>query len=155
MPSLHHREPGLIAALFEKKIYASIIADGIHVDFAMIRLAKELLGERLFLITDAVTEANEGVYQHVNAGDRYTMPDGTLSGSNLSMLKAVQNCVDAVGISLPEAINMASLYPAKLMGDDQKSGKIETGYRANLFSFTSAYDIRMVFMNGQQIQIDN
>ncbi len=148
MPSLHHREPGLVAALFEKKIYASIIADGIHVDFAMIRLAKELLGNRLFLITDAVTEASEGVYQHVNAGDRYTMPDGTLSGSNLSMLKAVQNCVEKIGISLTEAINMASLHPAELMGDGNKYGKIETGYHANLFSFTPAYAIDKVFMNG-------
>ena len=111
---MHHREPGYIPAIFEEKPYTSIVADGIHVDFAMIRLAKRELGDKLFFITDAVTAAQKGTYQHQFKGDRYTMPDGTLSGSCLTMLKAVQNGVEQVGIGLAEAINMASLYPAQV-----------------------------------------
>src|SRR5665213_2989644 len=64
MPQMHHRDPGYIPAIFEEKPYTSIVADGIHVDFAMVRLAKRELGDKLFLITDAVTVANEGTYQH-------------------------------------------------------------------------------------------
>jgi N-acetylglucosamine-6-phosphate deacetylase len=89
----------------------------------MIALAKRELGDKLFLITDAVAEASEGTYQHVFNGDRYTMPDGTLSGSCLTMLKAVQNCVTYCNIALPEAVNMATLYPAQLAGLTSK-GKI-------------------------------
>ncbi len=44
MPQMHHREPGYIPAIFEEKPYTSIVNDGIHVDFAMVRLAKRELG---------------------------------------------------------------------------------------------------------------
>ena len=93
MPQMHHREPGYIPAIFEARPYTSIVADGIHVDFAMTRLAKSQLGDKLFLITDAVTAATTGAYQHQLINGKYVMPDGTLSGSSLTMLKAVENCV--------------------------------------------------------------
>jgi N-acetylglucosamine-6-phosphate deacetylase len=97
----------------------------------MIDLAKRELADRLFLITDAVTETKEGIYQHEFKGDRYTMPDGTLSGSCLTMLKAVENCVLKVGISLDEALRMASTYPARLI-EDNKRGLIQAGRRADI-----------------------
>ncbi len=140
MPQMHHREPGIIPAIFEERPYTSIVADGIHVDFPMIRLAKRQLGDKLFLITDAVTAAAEGAYQHQLKGDRYVMPDGTLSGSCLTMLKAVQNCVEKVGIDLAEAINMASLYPAQLAGQTHK-GKIADGYDADLIIFNDRFEV--------------
>ena len=148
MPPLHHREPGLIAAIFEQKPYASIIVDGIHVDYAMVWLAKKLLGPKLFFITDAVTEATEGVYQHVFTGDRYTMPDGTLSGSSLTMLRSVQNAVERVGISLAEAVNMASLYPAELIRHADRKGKIEKGYSADFLVFDKTYTVQQVSFKG-------
>jgi N-acetylglucosamine-6-phosphate deacetylase len=149
MPQMHHREPGYIPAIFEERPYTSVVADGIHVDFAMIRLAKRELGDKLFLITDAVTATNEGAYQHKFTGDRYVMPDGTLSGSCLTMLKAVENCVNHVGIGLAEAINMASLYPAQLAGVNK--GKIAVGYDADLVVFDDTYTIKKTFLAGKQV----
>lgn len=149
MPPMHHRQPGIIPAVFEDKPYTSIVADGIHVDFTMIALAKRMLGDKLFLITDAVTESRTGVYQHVLNGDHYTMPDGTLSGSNLTMLKAVQNCVTQVGIGLAEAINMASLYPAQLIGVAQQQGKVAQNYTANLIVFNDAFEVQAVCLKGE------
>jgi N-acetylglucosamine-6-phosphate deacetylase len=149
MPQMHHREPGYIPAIFEEKPYTSVVADGIHVDFAMIRLAKRELGDKLFLITDAVTTANEGTYQHQFTGDRYVMPDGTLSGSCLTMLMAVQNCVNHVGVPLAEAINMASLYPAQLAGVNK--GKVEVGYDADLVIFNAAFEVKGTYMAGKQV----
>ena len=131
MPPLLHRNPGMVAAIFDKIPYASIVADGVHVDFEMIKLAKKLLGDRLFLITDAVTACKNGPYQHVFDGDRYVMPDGTLSGSALTMLKAVKNCINHVDIPIDEALRMANSYPAKLL----RKGKLENikiGDSANL-----------------------
>jgi N-acetylglucosamine-6-phosphate deacetylase len=147
MPQMHHREPGYIPAIFEERPYTSIVADGIHVDFAMIRLAKRELGDKLFLITDATTAATEGVYQHQLKGDRYVMPDGTLSGSCLTMLKGVENCVKQVGIDLAEAVNMASLYPAQL-AKQAKKGKVEKGFDADLVIFNADFKVQGTFMQG-------
>ena len=147
MPPMHHRDPGYIPAIFEERPYTSIVADGIHVDFPMIRLAKRELGDKLFLITDAVTESSTGAYKHQLKGDRYILPDGTLSGSCLTMLKAVQNCVEHVGIGLAEAINMAALYPAQLIGD-AGIGKIEKGLDANLVIFDDKFNVTGVIFKG-------
>ena len=147
MPPMHHRDTGYIPAIFEERPYTSIVADGIHVDFAMIRLAKRELGDKLFFITDAVTSTNEGAYKHKFTGDRYVMPDGTLSGSCLTMLKAVQNGVELAGITLAEAINMASLYPAQLASLERK-GKIVAGFDADLIVFNDAFEVQGTVFKG-------
>jgi len=147
MPLMHHREPGYIPAIFEEKPYTSIVADGIHVDFAMVRLAKRELGDKLFLITDAVTPTNHGNYQHQFTGDRYVVPEGTLSGSCLTMLQAVANCVNYAGIGLAEAINMASLYPAQLASMPKK-GKIAAGFDADLIIFNDSFEVQATIFKG-------
>ncbi|MFI5137292.1 MAG: N-acetylglucosamine-6-phosphate deacetylase [Sphingobacteriales bacterium] len=150
MPQMHHREPGYIPAIFEERPYTSIVADGVHVDFAMVRLAKRELGDKLFLITDSVAAASEGTYQHQFKGDRYVMPDGTLSGSVLTMLKAVENCVKHVGIGLAEAINMASLYPAQLAKMDQK-GQVAAGFDADMIVFNADFEVQGTVFKGNYL----
>lgn len=149
MPPLHHREPGIVAAILECGPYASVVADGIHVSFAMIKLAKRTLGSRLFLITDAVTECKDGTYPHVFRGDRYVMPDGTLSGSALTMLTAVKNCVQQCAIDIAEAICMASLYPAEVIGVHRSKGKIEEGFDADFVVFDDNFVVQKTFVKGQ------
>jgi N-acetylglucosamine-6-phosphate deacetylase len=132
MSPLQHRGLGMVGAIFEHlKVQVSLVADGFHVDFAAIRIAKKVLGERLFLITDAVTTNTEGAYSHRLEGEKYVIADGTLSGSALTMLKCVQNCVEKVRIPLEEALRMASLYPAKAVGLAHQFGKIEKGFAAD------------------------
>jgi N-acetylglucosamine-6-phosphate deacetylase len=150
MPQMHHREPGYIPAIFEERPFTSIVADGIHVDFAMVRLAKRELGDKLFFITDAVTATDEGAYKHKFTGDRYTMPDGTLSGSCLTMLKCVQNGVEQSGINLAEAVNMASLYPAQLASLEKK-GKIAVGFDADLIVFNDAFEVQGTVFKGNYL----
>ncbi len=131
MSPLQHRAPGLPGAIFNHPtVMSSVVPDGIHVDFAALKISKKQMGERLFIITDAVAETLTGEYQHIYKGDRYALPDGTLSGSALTMLKGVKNLVEKVGIDLPEALRMASLYPAKIIGRDNEFGKIEKGSNA-------------------------
>lgn len=142
MSPLQHREPGLVGAIYNHAtVMSSVVPDGIHVDFAALRISKKIMQERLFIITDAVTATNGGDYPHVFKGDRYTMPDGTLSGSALTMIQGVKNLVTAVGIELEEALRMASLYPAKVMGTDKKYGRIEKGYAADLVVFDDAFKV--------------
>ncbi|MEO8794477.1 MAG: N-acetylglucosamine-6-phosphate deacetylase [Daejeonella sp.] len=148
MPQIHHREPGLATAIFKSKPFASIIADGVHVSYPMIDMAKELLGEKLFLITDAVTETNEGIYPHIFKEDRYVMPDGTLSGSCLSMFQAVRNCVKHTNIQLDEALRMASTYPSNLIQNQTKAGYIKADYPANLVVFNEQLTIENTCVAG-------
>ena len=141
MSPLHHREPGLPAAILQHpSVMASIIPDGFHVDFEMISIAKQIMKERLFIITDAVTETNEGLYPHQLAEDKYES-NGILSGSVLSMAKGVKNLVDKVGIELSEALRMASLYPARLLGMSNSMGMIKRGYKADLVFLDNALNV--------------
>jgi N-acetylglucosamine-6-phosphate deacetylase len=130
MSPLQHREPGLVGAAFlHPSVKASIIADGHHVSFEAIRIAKQQMGERLFIITDAVTETSGGYYQHYLAGDKYESA-GTLSGSSLTMHQSFRNLVEKVGIEEGEALRMCSLYPAQVLGCADTRGKIAPGYAA-------------------------
>ncbi|RYY19202.1 MAG: N-acetylglucosamine-6-phosphate deacetylase, partial [Chitinophagaceae bacterium] len=73
MTGLQHREPGVVGAIFnDSNVMSSIVCDGIHVDFAAVRIAKKIMAERLFYITDAVAESKVGSYQHIFKNDRYT-----------------------------------------------------------------------------------
>jgi N-acetylglucosamine-6-phosphate deacetylase len=130
MSPLQHREPGLVgAAMDHPSVMSSIIPDGYHVDLAAVRIAKKAMNERLFVITDAVTETSEGAYQHYLSGDKYEAAN-ILSGSALTMDKALQNLVIHAGIEIAEALRMCSLYPARVIGMDKEAGRIQDGYRA-------------------------
>jgi N-acetylglucosamine-6-phosphate deacetylase len=141
MSPLHHREPGMVgAALHHQGVVASIIPDGHHVDFAVIGLAKKLMGERLFAITDAVTETTEGAYKHHLAGDKYEC-NGTLSGSAISMYIAFSNLVKKVGIEVEEALRMCSLYPARALKMAHLYGKIAPGFAAQFVVLNKQLDL--------------
>ena len=147
MSPLHHRDPGLPGAVFNSdKACASIIADGIHVDFTMLTMAGKIMKERLFLVSDAVEENDHGPYQHVRQIDRFTLPDGTLSGSLLTMLSAARNCVRHAGISTEEALRMASFYPAQLMKISDR-GVIAPGARAELIVLDRDLELKGMFYN--------
>ncbi|RNL49563.1 N-acetylglucosamine-6-phosphate deacetylase [Pedobacter jejuensis] len=154
MSPIHHRAPGIPTAVFNHdKAMASIIADGQHVDFEVVKFAHKLLKERLFLITDAVTECSTGPYQHIKSDDKFVMPDGTLSGSSLTMLQAVKNCIKHCNISLSDALNMATTYPAKLIDKSSTIGKIEKGLDANLLILDSDLNLKQVIFQGKNLSI--
>lgn len=144
MSPLQHREPGMVGAIFNHpNVMSSIVCDGIHVDYAAVKIAKSVMKERLFFITDAVAETTTGEYQHLFSGDRYALPDGTLSGSALTMMQCVKNGVEQAGIPLDEALRMASTYPAQLV-KDRKMGRITKGYEACMVVFDDALQVQQV-----------
>lgn len=152
MSALHHRNVGLPGASFSHPtVCASIIVDGIHVDYQAVKLSKALLKERLFLITDAVASCDKGIYTHILNADHYILPDGTLSGSALSMLQAIKNCVAHVQIPLDEAIRMATLYPANLIGRTDL-GRFEAGAFANVLVFDANFKVQQVYFKGNLIK---
>jgi len=76
---------------------------------------------------------------------------GTLSGSALTMIEAVQNSVEYCGIALDEALRMATLYPARAMGVEKQLGTVAAGKAANLTVFTRDYQIIKTFVNGESV----
>ncbi len=143
MSPLQHRQPGLVGATMDDApVMASIIPDGHHVDYAALRIAKQVMKERLFVITDAVTETTKGHYQHKPVGDKYEA-DNILSGSALTMAKAVQNLVNFGAIELGEALRMCSLYPAKVLGI-KELGKIDTGYNARMVVLDDQMEVKQL-----------
>jgi len=151
MSPLQHREVGLPGAVFNHpKAYASIIVDGIHVNYEAVKISKQAMGERLFLITDAVATCHKGIYQHVLNGDHFVLPDGTLSGSALTQLQSVQNCVKKVGIPLDESIRMATLYPALLI-ERSDIGNLEEGSMANVLVFDADFQVQQVIFEGETL----
>ena len=151
MSPLHHRNTGLPGAAYcSKNAFASIIPDGIHVDFNTLMISKKMMQERLFLITDAVAESGEGAYVHVKQKDCFTLPDGTLSGSAITLLEGVKNCVKHAKIPLDEALRMATAYPAKLI-DMKELGKIAPGCKANILVFSKDYQPLYTILNGKVI----
>ncbi len=152
MTPIHHREPGIPTAVFNHdRAMASIIVDNQHVSFEVVKIVQKLMKDRLFLITDAVTECATGPYQHQKLGDKFVMPDGTLSGSSLTMLQAVKNCVQHCGITLSEAIKMATLLPAKLIGQEHLFGKIAAGQQANILVLDQTLNLQQVIFKGERV----
>lgn len=155
MSPLHHRLPGVPAAVFNHPTaLSSIIADGNHVDFEVVRLAYKAMGNRLFLITDAVAACEEGPYQHRLVGDKFVMPDGTLSGASNTLLQSIKNCVDHAGISLEDAVTMATKTPASLLKDKHAIGSIEEGYEANFIEVDADLNLKNVWYKGVLVKME-
>lgn len=154
------REPGVVGAIYDTPdVYAGIIADGFHVDYANIRIAHKIKGEKLVLVTDATAPAGADMDYFIFVGKKVYYRDGkcvdehgTLGGSALTMIEAVQNTVEHVGIALDEALRMATLYPAKAIGVDNKLGRIKKGLVANLTVFDRDFNVQATVVNGQYEQ---
>lgn len=154
------REPGVVGAIYDTpEVYAGIIADGFHVDYANIRIAHKIKSEKLVLVTDATAPAGADMDYFIFVGKKVYYRDGkcvdengTLGGSALTMIEAVQNTVEHVGIALDEALRMATLYPAKAMGLEEKLGRVKKGMVANLTVFDRDFNVQATVVNGQYEQ---
>ena len=150
MSQWHSRSLGLVGASFRLDAWTSIIADGLHCDFESLRLAKQLKGEKLFLITDAVTHDESGPYIFTKTGIRFTNEAGVLSGSALTMDEAIRNCVQKAGISLEEAIRMSTVYPAEVANLAQL-GSIGAGKRACFVHLSGDLHVKQVWYDGEAL----
>ena len=152
------KEPGLVGAVFSSDAYAGIIVDGVHAHFQSVKMASDLLKEKLFLVSDAsFTGAPaqekiyfEGVEISFSNGQYYT-PSGKLAGSCISMLDAVKNCVEHAGISPFLAIKMATEIPAEILGVNNKMGKIEEGFSSKLLVLNEKWEL-LQSVNSRQHQ---
>jgi len=143
MSPLTSREPGVVGAvLASEALYAGIIADGVHVDFANVGIAARLKPDHLCLVTDAMlTLAGQTERFDIRGveirrdGNRLSDAGGTLAGAHLAMDEAIRNMVQNVGLALPQALQMASSNPARAIQRPDLA-KVRKGKAASL-SFLS------------------
>ena len=142
MTQMGHREPGVVGATFDSPdVYAPIILDGFHCDYAAARIAYKIKKDKLFLISDALfvgEKVKQFQWEEFDAyleNGQYRNSEGNLAGAAVSMGDCVRNAVQQVGISLDEAIKMATIRPAKALGIEDKIGQIKEGFPATFVVF--------------------
>ncbi|MGG4455542.1 N-acetylglucosamine-6-phosphate deacetylase [Brevibacillus porteri] len=160
MTGLHHREPGVVgAAMYHEQLSTELIADGIHVHPAVMKILYRVkTAERLALVSDSMRAAamGEGTYdlggQEVHVHDNQAkLADGTLAGSILTLNRAVGNMVTLSGVALPEAVEMASLTPASILGFGDRKGRLAAGYDADITVLNTQFDVTMTFVAGKEV----
>lgn len=156
MSGLRNRAPGIIGASFlAQGTWAGIIADGIHVDYENIMIAKRLKGNRLFLVSDAMPPVGAGECDFTIdgkaircEGGKCVSDDGTIAGSALNMNQALKNIVTFCDIAVDEALRMTSTYPAQLLRVDDRLGVIRKGSFADLILLDNELTVRGIIRHG-------
>ncbi len=145
MSGLTGRNPGVIGAILSNSCYAGLIVDLLHVDKNSVKLVTKMKPTSIYLVTDAVTPTATDMTEFDFAGKHLYVKDGkcvdsdgTLGGAYLTMNEAVKNCVLHCDISLEQALAMATIVPAQLMGLPNEIGNIQKGLRADLVSLNLA-----------------
>lgn len=153
-----HRAPGVLGAVLSSdKITAELIADGVHVHPAAMKVLYRCLGsQRLVLVTDAMAGAGleDGVYDLVGStvtvkNGRAALANGTLAGSVATLDRCVRNMVHEVGVPLPEAVQMATLNPARAIGLENAAGQLAVGRAADLVIMDEDLRIALTLVNGR------
>lgn len=156
---LHQRDPGVVgAALTDRRVTCELIADTFHVHKALFQLVAKMKDENLVLITDCLraTGLKDGTY--TLGGQEFTLQgiechlkDGTIAGSVLRLNHAIKNMLDNTDLTIPQAVAMASLSPARCIGLDDRKGSIEVGKDADLALADDQFEISATILGGRTI----
>ncbi|MGZ4778675.1 MAG: N-acetylglucosamine-6-phosphate deacetylase [Thermoanaerobaculia bacterium] len=159
MTGMHHREPGVVgAALVSTDATAELIADGIHVHPAVLRIATMAMPNRIALVTDAIRACGlaDGKYKlydsEVTVADGAArLSTGTLAGSMLTMARAVQNMVELAGLPVHTVIPLATEVPSRILGVADRKGRLEAGYDGDAVVLSPKFAVERVFVAGEPI----
>ena len=161
MPQPVHRAPGPIPAGAERGADAELIADGVHVHPAMVRLLFRLYGaEHVILISDSMRacglpdgEYDLGGQQVTVRGKRAVLRDhpDTIAGSVTCLYDCMREAVLNMGVPLADAVRAASANPARALGIGGDYGSLAAGAYANIILADEQLNIRAVYLKGRQI----
>ena len=158
MSPLQGRAPGVVgAALEDRGSWLGVIADGVHVHAASLRVALAAKPRgKVFLVTDAMPmvggdDPSFDLYDEtITARDGVVRnAAGSLAGSALDMLTAVRNAVSMLDVPLAEAARMAATYPADFLGLSASHGRIAPSRRADLVRLDARLDLRGTWIGGR------
>jgi N-acetylglucosamine-6-phosphate deacetylase len=156
MRPIHHREPGPVTALLERPdAFVELIADGVHVHPAVLRLAATRKTGRAVLVTDAMAAAGvgDGDYDlgpmkvEVRGGVARLAGQGSIAGSTLTMAAAVKFAVRVAGLPIEDVVHAATAAPAAMLGLEGV-GSVRAGFRADLVALDADLEVRRVMRAG-------
>lgn len=160
MSGIHHRDPGCAGAvLMDDAAFVEVIADGVHLHPAILKMIYRLKGaKKITLISDCINAGglNDGTYRlgeldvRVEKGVARTLK-GSLAGSTLTLNRAIENFVNLAGISEVDAINMASIIPAKFLGLSDSLGSIAVNKRACFAIVDEHGDVVATILDGNLV----
>ncbi len=152
MSQMGHRQPGLAGAVLSGDCHAGLIADGIHVHPAAMRVALAARPGGIFLVTDCMafagtdlTELRLNGRQMLRRDGRLTLTDGTLAGADLTMAGAVGNLIHLAGATSERALSMASAEPARVIGAEDRFGHLRTGNAAEIVLLDGDFGLAAVW----------
>ena len=156
MRPLGHRDPGIVGTvLTDDRATADIIADGIHVDPAIVKLFLKSKGvDHSVLITDATaaTGMPDGRYRlgtlDVEVKDGRCLSEGRLAGSVLTLDRAMRNAMEFGQWSLPDAVRTVTINPARIT-KTVRAGCLQAGTRADFVVLTRAGEVERTFIGGR------
>ena len=159
MTPLNHRNPGIVGLGLMSDMYCELIADKIHINPELFQFVIDSKGkDKLVLITDCMRAGcmpdgeydlgGQTVYVKNNSA---RIKNGSLAGSVLTLNKAVYNFKENTNLNIYEAINLASLNPAKSMNIDSKKGSLEIGKDADIAIFNENMDCLATIVEGNII----
>lgn len=159
MTPLNHREPGIVGLGLTSDMYCELIADKIHINKELFQFVIDSKGkDKLVLITDCMRAGcmpdgeydlgGQIVYVKNNSA---RIENGSLAGSVLTLNKAVHNFKESTNLNIYEAINLASLNPAKSIKVDDKKGSLEIGKDADIAIFNENMDCLATIVEGNLI----
>lgn len=160
MSGLHHREPGMVGAAMATDAISELICDGHHVNPNAAGILMNVKGrDKIALITDCMSAGGmaNGDYMLgdfpviVKDGTARLKDGGSLAGSILKLKEAVKNVVDWEIADIFEAIQMASLVPAKSVGIDNVCGKLHEGYEADFIVLDYDLNLKATYLNGEKV----
>lgn len=164
MPSIHHRAPGPLLAIFESdELSVQIISDGVHIHPPVVKFAFELIGgERLITITDGMqamglpdgTYIYNGIeYESKNGTARYH--DGTLIGTSLGLSQMILSFMEFTDCSLDVAVKTVTENPARLLGINDQKGTIDIGKDADLVILDHDYSVWSTIVGGKVVFLED
>lgn len=156
---LQHRDPGVVgAALLDNRVSCELIADTFHVHKALFQLVASLKGEQLVLITDCTRAGGMPDGEYTLGGQpifvkgiECRLEDGTIAGSVLKLNEAVRNVLANTDLTISQAVNMASLNPARRIGLSASKGSIEVGKDADFAIVDDAIGVQATILGGRVI----
>ena len=161
MPPMEGRNPGAVGvALAERKTWAGLILDGIHVHPVSAKAAfAAKSADKLALVSDAMatvgaadTSMNLFGERIALAGGALRTEAGTLAGAHLDLATAARNALAMLSVTTEEALRMTSLTPAAFLGVDHLHGRIAPGARADLVLFSDVLNVRNVWIAGAEVR---
>lgn len=154
-----HRDPGVIGAvLTSPEINAELIADGVHVEEAAMKLLLKAKGhEQVTLVSDGLSATGMPDGKYLLGGFEVTVTNGVcrnaagiLAGSTLTLDRALRNIVN-LGVPSADAVRMLTLNPATLLGIEFKKGSLRVGADADVLLLDESLHVTEVWARGRPV----